>query len=62
MIVSDFINNTLQNQGYTKTWLADKLNITKQLLNDKFKRNAFTGQELVDIGCILGIDLNRLKH
>lgn len=62
MTVSEYIEQTITEQGRQKTWLADKLGITKQVLNYKFTNNRFTAEELITLGKLLSIDLNKLKE
>lgn len=62
MTVSEYIEQTITEQGRQKTWLAEKLGITKQVLNYKFTNNSFTAEELITLGKLLSIDLNKLKE
>jgi hypothetical protein len=62
MTVTEFIEQYRKEQGREKIWLAEKLGITKQVLNYKFSNNSFTAEELVSLGNLLNMDLNRLKE
>lgn len=62
MNIAEYILGILQSQERTKTWLADKIDISKQAIHYKFKSNSFTAEELLRIARILGIDLNGLKE
>lgn len=61
MTVTEFIEQHRKEQGREKIWLAEKLGITKQVLNYKFTNNSFTAEELVSLGKLLNMDLNKLK-
>jgi hypothetical protein len=61
MTVTEFIEQYRKEQGREKIWLAEKLGITKQVLNYKFTNNSFTAEELVSLGKLLNMDLNSLK-
>lgn len=62
LTVAAYIEQIIIEQGRQKTWLADKLGITKQVLNYKFTNNSFTAEELITLGKLLNIDLNKLKN
>ena len=62
LTVAEYITQIITEQGRQKTWLADNLGITKQVLNYKFASNSFTAEELINIGKLLSIDLNKLKE
>lgn len=62
MDIAKLIEETLEEQGRTKAWLSEQLNINYKTFTGKFKRNSFEAVELIRIGKLLGIDLNSLKE
>lgn len=62
MNLAKYITNVIQEQGRTKTWVAEKTNINYKTFVDKLTRNSFTGEELLRVAKVLGIDLERLKN
>ena len=62
MTVTEYIEQHRKAKGIEKIWLAEKLGITKQVLNYKFTNNSFMAEELVSLGKLLDMDLNRLKE
>jgi len=60
--IAQYILNILNNQERAKSWLADKVDISKQALNYKFSNNSFTAEELVRIAKVLNINLEELKE
>lgn len=61
MTIADYIEETLDNGGYTKIWLAELLGITKQKLNYRFKTDCFSANELFMISTALDINLEKMK-
>jgi len=61
MKVSDYILEILNSQERQKSWLADKVNISKQAINYKFKNNSFTAEELFEITKVLNINLEEMR-
>jgi len=61
MTIANYILNILQTQERQKSWLADKIGITRQAINYKFKSNTFTAEELLKISKVLNINLEELK-
>lgn len=57
LAASDTINRIIENKGITKRNLAENINTTEQNLNNKMKRDSFSGKELVEIGLKLGMRL-----
>lgn len=45
----------LKNQGRKKTWLAEKLGMSRPTLNRKLKDNTFSVSEIYDIQKYLGV-------
>jgi len=62
MNIAEYILGVLQSQERPKTWLADKIDISKQAIHYKFKSNSFTAEELLRIARVLGINLEELKE
>ena len=60
MKVADYILEILNSQERQKSWLADKVNISKQAMNYKFKNNSFTAEELFEITKVLNINLEEM--
>ncbi len=61
MTIAEKILRILQSQERSKTWLAEKTNITKQAMNYKLKNNSFTAEELLRLAKVLNINLEELK-
>jgi hypothetical protein len=62
MNLGKYIIEVLEQQGRSKTWLADKMNINVKTFVGKLKRDSITGQELLRMAEILNIDLEELKN
>jgi len=61
MKVADYILEILNSQERQKSWLADKVNISKQAINYKFKNNSFTAEELFEVTKVLNINLEEMR-
>ncbi|HBI37959.1 MAG TPA: hypothetical protein DDY71_09975 [Spirochaetia bacterium] len=61
MKVAEYILEVLNSQERQKSWLADKVNISKQAMNYKFKNNSFTAEELFEITKVLNINLEEMR-
>jgi hypothetical protein len=61
MNLGKYITQVLEQQGRSKTWLADKMNINVKTFTGKLKRDSISGQELLRIADILNLDLEELK-
>jgi hypothetical protein len=61
MDLGKYILSLLNEQGRSQTWLADKLNINVKTFSGKLKRNSITGEEILQIGYWLNINLDELK-
>jgi len=63
MFVAKYILQILKSQERGKTWLADKIGITKQVIHYKFSNNSFTADDLLKIADVkvLNINLEELK-
>lgn len=57
LAVSDTIKDLLKIKNVSQVELAEKLGMSKQNINNKFKRNTFSPDELVKIADILGMQL-----
>ena len=57
MTCGDAINERLKEQSITKIKLAAMLNTTKQNIANKFARNNFSTDELIDICAALNLKL-----
>lgn len=62
MNLAQLIEKSLDEQGITKAWLSEQLGINYKTFTGKFKRNSFEALELIKIGKILNIDLNKIKE
>ena len=62
MDIGEYIQQVLKGQGRSQVWLADKIGIHDKTFSGKLKRNSITGEELLKIGKILGINLEELKE
>jgi lambda repressor-like predicted transcriptional regulator len=52
---------TLNKQGRTIAWLSDKLDLHEKTLAGKLNRNSITGEEVLLITTLLGIDIRELQ-
>jgi len=62
MKIAEYILEVLNSQERAKSWLADKINISKQAINYKFKSNSFTGEEVFKITKVLNINLEEMRE
>jgi len=62
MTVAEYILEVLSTQERPKSWLAEKIDISKQAIHYKFKSNSFTAEELLRIAKVLNINLEELKE
>jgi len=62
MNLGEHIANVIEQQGRTKTWVADQSNIKYKTFVDKIMRNSFTGEELLRVAKVLNINLEELKE
>ncbi|MDY8021223.1 hypothetical protein [Paenibacillus polymyxa] len=61
MYLGFIFKQQLENQGRTIAWLADKLEINEKTLAGKLNRNSITGEEVLIISVLLGIDIRKLQ-
>lgn len=57
LAVTETIKELLKLKNISQVELAEKLGMSKQNINNKFKRNTFSPEELVKIAEILGMKL-----
>ena len=62
MNLGEYISNIIEQQGRTKTWVADLSNINYKTFVDKLTRDTITGKELLRVAKVLGINLEELKN
>lgn len=62
MNLGDYIKQEIEKQGRTQKWVAEEMNIDRKTFNRKLKTDYFTAQELLQVGKILNLDLNKLKE
>lgn len=60
-MISEYISNTIKQQGRKNNWVADQCNISYSTFISKLNNDTFTAIELIRIAKILNIDLNELK-
>ena len=61
MDIGEYIQQVLKEQGRSQVWLADKIGIHDKTFSGKLKRNSISGEELLKIAKVLGINLEELK-
>ena len=61
MNLAEHIEKAIEEQGRTKTWVADQSKIKYKTFVDKITWNRFTGEELLRIAKVLNINLEELK-
>jgi hypothetical protein len=62
MKLSEHISKVIEEQGRTKTWVAEQSEINYKTFIDKLTRNTLNGEELIRVAKVLNIDLNKLKE
>ena len=62
MRLSDKISEIIENQGRSRSWVAERADIKYRTFLDKLERNSFSGEELLKLGRVLNIDLNKMKE
>ena len=62
MNLGKYIEDIIEKQGRTKTWVADQSDINYKTFIDKLTRDSFTGKELLRIANVLNINLEDLKE
>lgn len=62
MNIGALIRQELKKQGRSQRWLASQIDIDEITLSGKLTRNSITAEEIIKIGNILEIDLNKLKE
>ena len=61
--ISDIINEAIENQGRSRKWVAEQLDdLSYKAFLDRLKKGSFTGVQLIQLGKILNIDLNKIKE
>lgn len=61
MDIGEYIQKVLDEQGRSQVWLADKIRMNDKTFSGKLKRNSISGEELLRIAKVLGINLEELK-
>lgn len=61
-MISNYIADTIRQQGRKNNWVAAQCNISYSTFMNKLANNTFTAIELVEIGKVLNLDLNKLKE
>jgi hypothetical protein len=62
MRICEYIEEIIEEQGRRKDWVAERSGIKYKTFLDKLDKDTFTAYELVNIGKLLDIDLNKLKE
>jgi len=61
MNLADYISSIIEQQGRTKVWVAEQIDMKYKTFFDKLTRNTIKGDELLKIAKVLNIDLEELK-
>jgi len=61
MNLGERIANVIEQQGRTKTWVAEQSGIKYKTFVDKIMRNSFSGEDLLRVAKVLNINLEELK-
>ncbi|NBI28648.1 hypothetical protein [Chengkuizengella marina] len=61
MNLGKYIKAELMIKSLSIRWLADQLDINEKTLAGKLNRNSITGEDLLEIGGFLEINMNELK-
>lgn len=61
MDIAEYIEQVRKNQGRTKTWVAEQININYKTFVDRVTHNRFTADDLIKISKVLNIDLEKMK-
>ena len=62
MNLSEQIRYVLKTRGLTQRWLANEMGLDEKTLSGKLNRDSITASELLQIGNLLNINLNKLKE
>jgi transcriptional regulator with XRE-family HTH domain len=62
MSLGKYIKDRIKSQGRTIAWVADRMNINERTFAGKLNRDSITGEDLIKISHILGINLEQLKR
>ncbi|ALS22256.1 hypothetical protein [Paenibacillus naphthalenovorans] len=57
-----YIKDVIKKQGRTLKWVSDQLEMNERTFAGKLNRDSITGEELLRLSDILGIDLKQLKE
>lgn len=62
MNIADVIKEKIKNNGIKQTFLAQKLEMSRQQFSQKLQKNTFKVDEVFKLADILNIDLNQFKQ
>lgn len=62
MNLGQYIADIIEQQGRTKVWVAEQINMNYKTFVDKITRDTLKGIELLRIAKVLNIDLEELKE
>ena len=62
MNIAEYIEQVRKNQGRSKTWVAEQININYKTFVDRAAHNRFTADDLIKISKVLNINLEKMKE
>jgi hypothetical protein len=62
MNLGQYIENIIEQQGRSKQWVSDRLNMNYKTFFYRLKNDSLKATDLLVIAKLLGIDLNELKE
>jgi hypothetical protein len=62
MNLGAYFKDLIKAQGRTYTWVADQIKMNEKTFIGKLNRDSITGEDLLRLAIVLGIDLNELKE
>lgn len=60
MTVCDKIKDIINDKGLKQKWVASKIGIPSNTFSYKLSNNTFSADDILKIGIVLNIDLNKL--
>jgi len=61
MNLGEYISSVIEQQGRTKVWVSEQIDMNYKTFVDKLTRDTIKGVELLRIAKVLNIDLEKLK-
>jgi hypothetical protein len=62
MDIGKYISEIIDSQGREKKWVAEQIEVQYRTFLYRLDNNCLLAEDLVKLGLILGIDLNKIKE